>query len=183
MSDSAAEDLLAGVIGNLELEPERAETAEEATTAFLVFRLGPVWYAVNALSVKKVLHLSQPVPVPGTPPFVRGIINIGGQIATLVDLAVLLGAADGGKEPADEGSRRCIVLQVDQHPVAALADEVFGMLEIAPSRIRSAADATSPVAETFTQADRVVAVLNVGRLLAWCRSNSERDSNFAPHSD
>ncbi len=164
MAEPATEQLLAGE-SDSGRRPGRAAKDTELTASFLVFRLGSVWYAVNALSVKKVVPWMQPVPVPGTPAFVRGVINSNGQVITVLDFAALLGGNHVRAGSIARDAQRCIVLQVDNDSLATLADEVFGLTEVPLWRVQKAAT-EGPVAETFSERDRVVAVVDVARLLA-----------------
>ncbi|MCO6058012.1 chemotaxis protein CheW [Pseudomonas sp. MOB-449] len=54
----------------------------------LCFDLGQEVYAVEAQYVSAVLPLPQFTPLPGTPPFVLGIVNVRGHIVSVLDLRV-----------------------------------------------------------------------------------------------
>ncbi|MDH4607668.1 chemotaxis protein CheW [Pseudomonas sp. BN102] len=66
-------------------------TAQEQPDAWLevlCFNLGQEVYAVEAQHVSAVLPLPQFTPLPGTPPFVLGIVNVRGHIVSVLDLRV-----------------------------------------------------------------------------------------------
>lgn len=133
--------------------------------ALLVFRAGSVWYAVGASSVTRVLRWTDPLPVPGAPAFVKGVINSDGQILPVLDLAALLGSSGSHAGAAPEDSQRCIVLQAEDHPAAAIVDEIFGLSEVARSALEDGSS-EGAVAQTFALHERMVSVLNVPRLLS-----------------
>lgn len=65
-------------------EPEQADAWLEV----LRFSLGQEIYAVEARHVSAVMPLAQFTPLPGTPAFVLGIVNVRGHIVSVLDLRV-----------------------------------------------------------------------------------------------
>lgn len=68
----------------------RAES-EASTLTLLVFELGMEQYSVDAALVQRVRFVEQVTPVPGLPDFYRGVMNIRGQIITVMDLRRFFG--------------------------------------------------------------------------------------------
>lgn len=68
-------------------------------------------------AVHEILELGRLTPLPRTPAFVRGVMNLRGAVVPVIDLAARLGGA-----PAEPGRRSCIVVM--QGP----ADEAHGAL-------------------------------------------------------
>jgi purine-binding chemotaxis protein CheW len=62
-----------------------------ATTQYLAFSLADAEYAVELLRVREILKFSAPTRVPGTPEFIRGVVNLRGSVVPIVDLHVKLG--------------------------------------------------------------------------------------------
>ena len=58
---------------------------------WLVFMLGRERYALPTRDVQAMVKMPELVPVPLTPPFVRGVINVRGETTPLIDLRVKLG--------------------------------------------------------------------------------------------
>lgn len=58
----------------------------ESLEKFLGFSLGTEEYAIPLLSVKEVIALPEITPVPFSPPHFLGIINLRGQIISVMDL-------------------------------------------------------------------------------------------------
>ncbi len=48
-------------------------------------------YCLDILSVRELLGMAAITPLPNTPPFVRGVINLRGQIIPIVDLRLKFG--------------------------------------------------------------------------------------------
>jgi purine-binding chemotaxis protein CheW len=70
----------------------------------LVFSLGRELYALPATQVHEVRPLGWLTPLPGTPAFLAGLINVRGRIVPVVDLRPLLGIA------TDDGPSMSVVL-------------------------------------------------------------------------
>src|SRR4030081_3494383 len=70
----------------------------------LVFALGAEQYALPANQVHEVRPLGLLTPLPGTPSFFAGLINVRGRIVPVVDLRPLLGM------PSEDGPSMSVVL-------------------------------------------------------------------------
>ena len=62
-------------------------------TQYCTFELGPLLLGVEARHVQEVLRAQPVTPVPLGPDFVRGLMNLRGQIALVVDLHKRLDAS------------------------------------------------------------------------------------------
>ncbi len=70
--------------------PQEEVSAPAETLDLLVFSLGGERYGIEAAHVVDVLRLRELTPVPGTPPFVLGVMNHRGRIVAVLDLPKLL---------------------------------------------------------------------------------------------
>jgi purine-binding chemotaxis protein CheW len=66
-------------------KPERARQAD-TSERYLAFQLGKEQYAIPLLQVKEVIEMSEPTPIPQTPSYFKGIINLRGQVISVLDL-------------------------------------------------------------------------------------------------
>ncbi|MCX7604817.1 MAG: chemotaxis protein CheW [Bryobacteraceae bacterium] len=94
----------------------------------LVFRVGGAHYGLPIEHVREVERVARLTPVPGAPRFVRGLVNLRGEILPLLDMRLLLGAG-GGELPA---SPRLIVAQADRQepPLALMVEELNGLAPV-----------------------------------------------------
>jgi len=58
---------------------------------FLSFSLDGENYCMDILKVKELMGMTAVTPLPGTPAFIRGVINLRGQIIPVVDLRLKFG--------------------------------------------------------------------------------------------
>lgn len=69
--------------------PEQAATADTQLEV-LEFRLAQERYAVETRHVREVCPLKDLTPLPCTPPFVLGVVNVRGCILPVLDLKIFL---------------------------------------------------------------------------------------------
>jgi purine-binding chemotaxis protein CheW len=65
---------------------ENDETGQQECIEIIVFRLAYETYGIETAFVREVYPLKDMTTLPGTPSFVMGIINVRGQIVSVVDL-------------------------------------------------------------------------------------------------
>lgn len=112
--------------------PERR--ASDRAERWIRFGLNGQGYGVEVLKVMEVLRASEISPVPGSARDVLGVINLRGQIVTVVDLRTRLGLA---RREIDTMSR-VMVLDCAGQPVGLLVDSVAQVVEIKGSQIERA---------------------------------------------
>ncbi len=91
----------------------------------LIFRLGNGRYGVSARLVREVQPLNGYTPLPGTPPFVLGLVNLRGRLLTALELRPLLALPANPPQPG----AMLLIAGANGMDVALLADEV---IEIRP---------------------------------------------------
>lgn len=87
--------------------PAEAPLSEEAPDAQALLRMsvGSDILAVPIQDVREIIQISRMTPLPRTPAFVRGVMNLRGAVVPVIDLAARLGG------PATRiGRRSCIVV-------------------------------------------------------------------------
>jgi purine-binding chemotaxis protein CheW len=104
-------------------EPDRGAAA---SLAVLEFHLGGERYAVETRYVTEVMPLEILTPLPCTPPFVAGIVNVRGRIVMVLDLKKFFGLPDGGLTD----SHRIIHVEGNGLELALLADVSIGMRSV-----------------------------------------------------
>src|SRR4051794_11838506 len=66
-------------------KPARARQAD-TSERYLTFLLGKEQYAIPLLQVKEAIEMSEPTPIPQTPSYFKGVINLRGQVISVLDL-------------------------------------------------------------------------------------------------
>lgn len=93
---------------------------------WVTFRLGQELYGVNVMQVREVLRYTEIAPVPGAPSYVLGIINLRGNVVTVMDTRMRFGLA-----PAEvTDSSRIMIIESDSHVVGILVDSVAEVVDL-----------------------------------------------------
>ena len=87
------------------------------------FRMGEENYAFASTYIREVYPVKEITPLPCTPPFVLGIINLRGQILSVLDLRQLFGLPLTVNGPRD----RVIVIGDHEMELGVMVDEVVGV--------------------------------------------------------
>jgi purine-binding chemotaxis protein CheW len=91
------------------------------TLTIVAFRLAHEHYGIETAAVREVLPLQALTPLPGTPPFVLGIINVRGEILSVLDLKKFFDLPERGLTDLNT----VIVLQSEKMTFGILADAIF----------------------------------------------------------
>ena len=143
-----------------------AEGAREGdvTRRWIGFELAGQLYGVPILAVQEVLATAEIEPVPGTPPEVLGVINLRGQIVTVVDLRLRLGLL-----ASETASGPLVVFDGASETVAARVDRVTHVRQIADLAIKPAPRAgtvrCAAVLGIVTRQGELMTLLDVPALL------------------
>ena len=99
---------------------------ERDTTSIQVveFLLGEEHFAIDLFEVKEVVEYTSITPLPNTPDYLKGIIDLRGEITSIVDLKHRLNITE--KSMRSQDNSRIIVLddKVSQKKIGVLVDDV-----------------------------------------------------------
>ena len=74
-----------------ETNADRVQNALGDTEQLLTFIVAGEEYGVDILRVQEIRGWSNPMPIPNTPPYIKGVINIRGDVVAIADLRERLG--------------------------------------------------------------------------------------------
>jgi purine-binding chemotaxis protein CheW len=98
---------------------------------YLTFFLGREEYGLAILKVHEIMGIMPITPVPRTPEFIRGVINLRGKVIPIVDLRIKF-----GMEQVEQTEETCIiVVQSPGGQTGIVVDKVSEVLDIAASDI------------------------------------------------
>lgn len=72
---------------------------------YLTFELKGITYGVDILGIKEIIEYGQVTKIPMAPAYIRGVINLRGNVVPIVDLSVRL-----GKDRIEENKKTCIII-------------------------------------------------------------------------
>lgn len=98
---------------------------------FLTFFLAGKEYGIEILKVQEIIGVMPITPIPRTPAFTKGVINLRGRIIPVVDLRLKL-----SMEEAGHTEETCfIVVNVRDLQMGIVVDKVSEVLDIAPENV------------------------------------------------
>ena len=170
----------AAISGDFEQGPEearrilvaraRAEARPEARPddrerlEVLAFTLAGETYGVETCHVREVCQLKNLTPLPCTPPFLAGVMNLRGRILAIIDLRKFFELPTRGLTELN----RVIVLSGLDSELGLLADSIDGVRPVITSDLREGLSTLTGSYEKFLKGvtGQMLAVFDGGRLLA-----------------
>ncbi len=128
------------------------------------FTLAHEVYGVEAAYVREIHPLRDLTPLPCTPPFVLGLVNVRGQILTVIDIKKFFGLPEKGLTDLN----KVILLYSEGLEFGVLADAILGVRRVAPSKLQPSLPTLTGIREEFLKGvtpERVV-ILDAGKLLS-----------------
>jgi len=114
-------------------ETPAADKSEDLVEV-VVFRLADEHYAIESIRVREVYPIKELTPLPCTPPFVLGMINVRGQILTVIDLRRFFELPIKGLTDLN----KVIILEHRESELGVLADAIIGVQSLCRQKIQPA---------------------------------------------
>ncbi|MCP3665106.1 MAG: chemotaxis protein CheW [Gammaproteobacteria bacterium] len=132
----------------------------------VTFRLEEETYGINVMQVQEVLRVTEIAPVPGAPPYVLGIINLRGNVVTVIDTRSRFGLPSGDIDD----SSRVVIIESDKQVVGILVDSVAEVVELRPTEIDSAPNVGNEESSRYIQGvatleNKLLIVVDLNKLL------------------
>ena len=107
---------------------------DDPVMQWVTFCLGDEKYGINVMQVQEVLRIAEIAPVPGAPSYVLGIINLRGNVVTVIDTRNRFGLQS--RETDD--TSRVVIIETEEHIIGILVDSVAEVVEMRSSEIETA---------------------------------------------
>jgi len=114
---------------------------------WVTFKLESETYGINVMQVQEVLRYSEIAPVPGAPTYVLGIINLRGNVVTVIDTR-----ARFDLDSADiSDNTRVVIIESDKQVIGILVDSVAEVVYLRQSEIDVAPNVGNDESAQFIQ--------------------------------
>jgi purine-binding chemotaxis protein CheW len=133
----------------------------------LVFSVANEEMGLDISCVREVLRPQTICPLPRTPPFIEGVINLRGHLVALIDLGKRLNA----RQIEDENKKRIIVCKVNKSIVGLTVNSLKEIIALAEEEIRPTPEVVSTQMETevlsgvATVGERMIPILDLDHIL------------------
>ncbi len=141
--------------------------AQDPVLRWVTFRLGDETYGINVMQVQEVLRMTEIAPVPGAPHYVLGIINLRGNVVTVLDTRTRFGL-----EPKEtDDATRIVIIETDGHIVGILVDSVAEVVNLRASEIETApnvgnSESSRYIQGVFSRDGDILILVDVNKLLS-----------------
>jgi len=113
----------------------RAVQEEIVFNQWATFKVNNELFAIDVMQVKEVLRYSEITPVPGSSSYIRGIINLRGNVVTVLDTRLLFSL---DPRETDDDTRIIVVEYNEQEVVGMVVDSVDEVVNIPQNDIERA---------------------------------------------
>ncbi len=133
----------------------------------VTFRLDDEIYGINVMLVQEVLRVTDIAPVPGAPNYVIGIINLRGNVVTVIDTRMRFGLPP--KEMDD--ATRIVIIEAENQTVGIVVDSVSEVVDVYSNEIETAPnvgnDETARYIEgVVSRAEELLILVDLNKLLS-----------------
>lgn len=147
-------------------QSEKHNDPNDVQMQWATFQLSDELYGINVMQVKEVLRLTEIAPVPGSAPYILGIINLRGNVITVVDTRTLFGLPRA--EQTDNS--RIIVIELQDQVIGMLVDAVAEVIYLRQSQIERAPNVGTDESTKFILGvsyynDELIILLDLNRMI------------------
>ncbi|MEY8214949.1 MAG: chemotaxis protein CheW [Colwellia sp.] len=121
--------------------------AKDEILQWVTFKLESESYGINVMQVQEILRYNEVAPVPGAPSYVLGIINLRGNVVTVIDTRSRFNLSPC--EITDD--TRIIVIESEQQIVGILVDSASEVVYLKASEIEAAPNVGNEESAQFIQ--------------------------------
>ena len=140
--------------------PDTSETYLEVIEFILAYER----YAIETAFIREVYPLKDITILPGTPPFLLGVINLRGQILPVINLKTFFELPDKGLADLN----KVLVVNSDKKELGVLADRIEGISRLALSRLQTSLPTLSGIRAEYTKGitEEHLIVLDIQKILS-----------------
>lgn len=120
---------------------------QDPVAQWVTFYLDKERYGIHVMQVQEVLRVTEITPVPGAPEYVLGIINLRGNVVTVIDTRQRFRLPSR----AMSDSTRIVIMETENQVVGILVDSVAEVVELRASEIEAAPNVGTDESARFIQ--------------------------------
>ena len=145
---------------------QAVESANDSISQWVTFYLDSEKYGINVMSVQEVLRITDIAPVPGAPHYVLGIINLRGNVVTVIDTRTRFGLSE--KESDD--ATRIVIIESENQVIGILVDSVAEVVDLRKSDIETTPNVGNDESSKYiqgvsSQGEQLLILVDVDKLL------------------
>jgi len=145
----------------------------EGNRELIAFRIGEQEFCVNIMSVREIRGWTPATPLPHSPGYVLGVINLRGAVLPIMDLSRRL-----GMKPVEPSARHVIIVaQVRSKVVGLLVEAVSDILTVTDENIQPTPEISSDLERQYARGilaidKRMICLIELGALFTDAESEA-----------
>ncbi|MCR1933693.1 chemotaxis protein CheW [Clostridium tepidum] len=128
----------------------------------VIFKLNNEQFAVQTDRIQSINDAMEVTRVPKAPAHIKGLINLRGNIISLLDINLLLDIPKG-----DKSQNNIIILEIEDELVGIVVDDVYEVLDVEENLIERSSDEKRKeyIEGIINFQDRIVTLIDIDKLL------------------
>lgn len=98
---------------------DNVRTAAHTETEYVTFYVGDILIGIDITRVDEINRHVEVTPVPHAPPFVCGVLNLRGEVVTVIDLRMVLGMT-----PQASNNTRTVIVRTTDEQIGLRVDRI-----------------------------------------------------------
>ncbi|MBU2515058.1 chemotaxis protein CheW [bacterium] len=161
---------------------EEIKTKEaEAVIGILEFMIAEERYAIRVAQTNEIIRITTTVPVPNAPQFIKGIINLRGDVISIVDLSLLVDKKR--REPTKDS--RILIVNSGNETAGLMVEKVIGIRKIMISSFEPPSDLLKQKGNIFIEgigkideSGEIVVLMDIETTLLQAQTVEEEDEDL-----
>ncbi len=135
---------------------------------YLIFRLGNEEYGIDIHKITTIIEKDMNIArVPKLPAFIKGVINLRGEIIPVISLRLKFGMSEDEYGP----DTRIIIIKLDEISAGLIVDSVAEVIELDEESTESIANISGALSMDYItgvgkSAGRIITLLNLEKLVS-----------------
>ena len=155
---------------NTDIESSKSISAAGDLVLYLTFTLGRDLFGIQVNEVREVIEYKQVFKIPRVPEFLKGVINLRGEVVPIIDLH----SRFYSRKSEVTGNTSIVVVEMDDDnhkiPIGVMIDQVKAVTELYERNIESVPEIGSKIRSDFIEGigkadDQFVILLKVQNIL------------------
>ena len=123
------------------------QDSNDEVLQWVTFKLGDETYGINVMQVQEILRYTEVAPVPGSPLYVLGIINLRGNVVTVIDTRARFGLSSS--DITD--NTRIVIIESEKQVIGIMVDSASEVVYLKNSEIDMAPNVGNDESSKFIQ--------------------------------
>ncbi len=152
----------------VDLTTEAAVANEKSVMQLIVFRAGSEEFGVKIDAVREIIKIGLITPIPESPDFIRGIINVRGEIVTAIDVKSRFDLPQTDTVEA----KHIVVTKQNENLFGLIVDEVIEVLRIMKKDIKATPALIDTINEKYVSGivshdNRLIILLDLDQVFSY----------------